>query len=316
MHLRDKFTGALLGTHVGDALGMPIEGYMPWTIQQQFGLVSNMLEARLGEGSYTDDTEMMIGIAESLIECKGFDGAHMARRFLENYHPERGYGSGTYQALYLLKNGISWQEAGHKVFSGGSFGNGSAMRIAPVGAFFYDEPQKLRAVAYASSGITHAHPLAQEAAALQAFAVANAIRADPEGEFNTSMFLGDLKSFLSPQRVEFRWKLEKIGDFLLGPTPSQEVVIEILGHDSTALNSVPTAIYAFLSHHSDFEAALIYAVNLGGDSDTIGAMTGAISGAFHGQKSIPHRWLSKLERKDYIEELGIRLWQCKHEICQ
>ncbi|MDY6853774.1 MAG: ADP-ribosylglycohydrolase family protein [Thermodesulfobacteriota bacterium] len=75
----------------------------------------------------------------------------------------------------------------------------------------------------------------------------------------------------------------------------KKIVLEMLGHDSSAPNSVPTAIYSFLTHTYDFEEEVVYAIGLDGDTDIIGAMTGAISGGFHGKSRIPYRWLDILE---------------------
>jgi poly(ADP-ribose) glycohydrolase ARH3 len=86
-------------------------------------------------------------------------------------------------------------------------------------------------------------------------------------------------------------------------------VVGELGHGIEAFNSVPTAIYSFLRHSRSFQDAVLYAVNLGGDADTIGAMTGAISGAYHGIEAIPERWRNGLERKDDIEKLAEKLWE-------
>jgi poly(ADP-ribose) glycohydrolase ARH3 len=74
---------------------------------------------------------------------------------------------------------------------------------------------------------------------------------------------------------------------------------------------VPTAIYSFLSHPSSFEEAVIYAISLAGDTDTIGAMTGAISGAYLGIEAIPSKWQERLENREYITELANRLWRIK-----
>ena len=312
--LKGKFVGCMLGTAAGDALGMPVEGWSTYSIKIQFGEVREMMEARLGAGTYTDDTQMMIAMGEALIKNKGFNGEDMARSFLENYGPHRGYGAGTIQALRLLKSGCPWDEAGQKIFGGGSFGNGSAMRIAPIGAFYYDEPELLRRVSYESSRITHAHPLGCEGAALQAKAIAQAIAADPERELKIEEFIHELIQFLSPAGEIFRKKLEKL-KVLLRRSPGKKEVINSLGNDSRTFNSVPTAIYAFLSHYEDFEEALIFAVGLGGDTDTIGAMTGAISGGYHGKRGIPPRWISRLENRgkgrDYIEKLAEKLWSIK-----
>ena len=107
----------------------------------------------------------------------------------------------------------------------------------------------------------------------------------------------------------YRAKIRLIGE-LLGVTGKRRVVEE-LGHGVEALESVPTAIYCFLTHPRSYEAAVIYAVSLGGDTDTIAAMTGAISGAYLGVEAIPAGWRQRLENRDYIVELAERLWHIR-----
>ncbi len=85
---------------------MPVEGYDCKTIEMKYGELREILDARMGAGTYTDDTEMMIGIAESLVQCRGFNGRDMAGRFVKLYNPERGYGGGTVKALSLLREGM------------------------------------------------------------------------------------------------------------------------------------------------------------------------------------------------------------------
>ncbi len=334
--LKSKFIGALLGTFVGDALGMPVEGWSPQRIARTFGELSDLRSAtpfvrvysaifgllvdpknvlsgvRLGRGTYTDDTQMMIGVAESLAACGGFDGADMARRFVENFDPRRGYGPGTMRAMGGLRQGIPWDEIGTRLFGGsGSFGNGSAMRVAPVGLFYYDDPAELRRVAELSASITHTHYLGKEGAALQAFAVAVAVRREPGAIFDAPSFLDDLRNFVQPDCAEFQEKLTKISD-LLTQQPTVFEVVNALGNGVEIFNSVPAAIYSFLSHPDSFKDAVVYAVSLGGDTDTIGAMTGAIAGAFHGVEGIPDEWLNALENgekgRDYVRQLAETLY--------
>jgi poly(ADP-ribose) glycohydrolase ARH3 len=111
---------------------------------------------------------------------------------------------------------------------------------------------------------------------------------------------------------EFIEKLRRTQE-LLQRRPSEQEIIELLGNGGTAHESVITAIYCFLANLNSFEDAVVQAVNLGGDTDTIGAMTGALSGAHHGKTGIPERWLESLENgpkgRDYIESLGVRLWE-------
>jgi len=257
--------------------------------------------------TYTDDTHMMIGIAESLLKNQGFDGEDMALTFIRNYElePWRGYGPGPPQIFRLVRAGVAWDEAALRLYHGGSYGNGSAMRVAPVGVFYHDDPTRLRDIAYQSSQITHTHQLGKEGAALQAYAVALATNLEPSSPFDRGAFLAKLINFVSEEI--YREKLNKM-EALLPQSDKDRVVLE-LGNGIEAFNSVPTAIYSFLSQPDSFAQAVFLAISLGGDTDTIGAMTGAISGAYLGFDAIPYKWRAKLENRRYITELAERL--CK-----
>ena len=291
--LKLKFVGCMVGCAVGDALG------------SSFGVF---------HGHWTDDTHMMIGVAESLIAKKGFDGNHMAWTFIKNYElePWRGYASGPPRVFKWIKAGVPWNEAAKRLFGGmGSYGNGAAMRVAPVGLLYYDDFEKLRLVACGQSLITHTHELGVEGAVLQAFAVALAVKEDPSEGLDAHAFLGKLLG-LATSSV-YKEKLETALS-LLNEKPDKHKVVERLGNTVEAYNSVPTAIYCFLRNHESFKEAVSYAVSLGGDTDTIAAMTGAISGAYHGVTVIPEEWMNKLEKKAYIEKLAEELWKLKRSI--
>ena len=304
--LQSKFLGSFTGTAVGDALGAPLEGYFSIDFTQIQALVD-----KLEVLSYTDDTHMMIGVAQSLIEKRGFDGEHMAYTFIRNYdeEPFRGYGPGPPRLFRLIKKGEAWDKAAEKLYPGGSYGNGSAMRVAPVGLLYHSDPAKLKEIAYKSSQVTHAHVLGKEGAALQAYAVALAAKLGRSLAFDNREFLEELDSF-AEQEV-YKQKLRKMKE-LLGGADKLRVVKE-LGNGIEAFTSVPTAIYSFLYHPGSFEEAVIYAISLGGDTDTIGAMTGAISGAYLGIDAIPGGWRERLENRTYIEELALKLWRLAQE---
>jgi poly(ADP-ribose) glycohydrolase ARH3 len=106
----------------------------------------------------------------------------------------------------------------------------------------------------------------------------------------------------------YRTKIAEFGTLLEHPDDRQAVVRQ-LGHGIEAFNSVPTAIFAFLSHPQDFASVAIYAVSLGGDTDTIASMAGAISGAYLGIDALPSEWQRHVENRDYILNLTHRLWQ-------
>jgi len=299
--LKSKFIGALVGTGVGDALGAPFEGWRQVRLEE----IERVAERR-GILTYTDDTHMMIGVAESLVRTGCFDGGDMAQAFVKNYElePFRGYGPGPPRIFRLIKAGGAWDQVAQGLYRSGSYGNGSAMRIAPIGVFYHDNPGMLREVAYKSSQITHAHSLGKEGAALQAYAVALATSLKPLGAFDRGNFLAKLIGYVSSG--VYQEKLGKIEALLAKPDKGKAVTQ--LGNGIEAFSSVPTAIYSFLAQPDSFIQAVLHAVSLGGDTDTIGAMTGAISGAYLSIESIPRSWRDKLENRLYIEELAEKLY--------
>jgi len=308
--LKSKFIGSILGTAIGDALGMPVEGWSPSKIEEVFGEVREMMTGFLPEGSYTDDTEMAIGIAETIIEKGRVDPDHLIKVFMHNYDPRRGYGISTTMVFRLIEKGIPWDEASKSIFNGkGSYGNGAAMRIAPVAVFYYDDFEELKRAVYDASRVTHMHPLGIEGALIQATAIALAVRKDPRKRLDVEDFVDNL--LLVCESDVFREKVKKIGRMLAEGINDKYVVVKELGNGYESFTSVPSAIYSFLLHWSSFEDAVVYAVSLGGDADTIGAMTGAISGAYHGVEAIPQRWLEKLENYEYLKSLGEKLWELK-----
>lgn len=277
------------------------------------------MDSRLGIGTYTDDTQMMIGVAESLIDSKGFDGMDMAWRFIRNFDITRGYGPGTVQTLLRIRKGTQWNEASTAVFPKGSYGNGSAMRVAPVGLIFSGETAALAKMARETSMITHSHPLGICGAQLQAFAVGTAVELDPSigVKDNRDRFLDALREFSVNLCDPFPERIDIIAEFM-DSEPEDADIISKLGNNVVSVNSVPTAIYCALRHLDDFRAGVLAAVNLGGDTDTIGAMTGAILGAYNGVESIPVEWFDKLENRrkgrDYIISLAEKLYDLSGKV--
>ncbi len=297
---KSKFRGALVGTAVGDGLGAPFEGRSKVSPAEVAAVAWGHLEL-----TYTDDTHMMIGVAESLIKYPDFDGADMARTLVRNYEmePWRGYGPGPPGIFRRIKAGVAWDEAARDDYRGGSYGNGAAMRVAPVGLVYHDDPVKLREVAHQSARITHAHELGREGAALQAYAVALATGLAPGKAFDRADFLAKLTAFTVAGC--YRAKLGRFAALL--EMPDKGRVVAGLGNGVAALDSVPAAIFAFWLQPHSFEQAVLYAVSLGGDTDTIGAMAGAIAGAYLGVEAIPVGWRDRLENGGYIEALAGRL---------
>ncbi len=166
-----RFRGCLLGAAAGDALGMPVEGMNYLQIWRTHGKITDLLDGKLPRGSYTDDTHLMIALAECLVANRGVDQDDLARRFVEAYDNFRGYGIVVRNFVHLMDQ-WSWRRAARQnldVFS--ASWNGSAMRVAPVGALYSGDLEALRRAALASGEVTHCGELAQDACALQALAV-------------------------------------------------------------------------------------------------------------------------------------------------
>lgn len=294
-----RFVGCIVGSAMGDALGASFEGSLS---------VSSSQDIHFG-GRWTDDTHMMIGMAESLIANKGFSADHMAQTFMSNWEkqPWRGYGPGPPRIFKMMKLGVPWQDAAKQLYDGtGSYGNGAAMRVAPIGILYHNDKEKLRETAIMSAEITHTHKLGKEGAAIQAYAVSLALQTETN-TLNPETFLEKIIDFTKNE--SYKAKLKKAKHLL--PIQEKREITRQLGNSIEALNSVPTAIYCFAKNHQDYTKAVSYAVSLGGDTDTIGAMTGAISGAFHGQEKLPPTWKQKLEKSEYLSDLAQKLWKLK-----
>ncbi len=290
--LLDKFAGSILSAALGDALGA---SFHPGA------------EDKL---RYTDDTVMMTAIAEILIELDGkINPEELAWRFVEKYEEEpwREYGPGPPKIFKLIKRGMGPLELDRKIYHGGSYGNGAAMRIAPVGLFFYDNLDGLRCAVEEACKPTHNHPLAVEGALLEAAAVAKAVALDPGTEVDRRDFVEYLSSIAS-EEVYLR-KLRKLAGLLEAEPPRRRVVKE-LGNSVEAFNSVPTAIYCYLKEQDPIKS-IRAAIRLGGDTDTIACMAGAIAGAHRGAEALPEAELSRLENAAYIRGLSEKLWEVK-----
>ncbi len=291
MTLKSKFLGCILGVGIGDSLGRRWEG--------SFGPAMEEIERGSQVLRYTDDTHMTLGVLESLIACKGLDIGHMAHTFVKNYEeePYRGYGPGPPRIFRLIRRGEGLLNLDRGIYPGGSYGNGSAMRIAPVGLLYHDS-EELRGKACSASEITHSHELGKEGAALQAYAVALAVKIS---RLDVDEFLDELEKFA--ENSTYKKKLRAMRT--LDREKRSEVTTK-LGNGIEAFNSVPAAVFSFLTAKS-FSDAVLYAISLGGDTDTIGAMTGAIAGAYYGIEGIPPEWIDRLENGRYLERLALEL---------
>jgi poly(ADP-ribose) glycohydrolase ARH3 len=307
--LNDQFVGALLGLMAGDALGRSAKGRTPEEMLEREESGGGRIEM-IG-GFYTEDTEMMIGVAETLIAEGRIDQQALARRLSENLDPMRGHNPGELEVLYRLQQGVDWRDANRQVFEDGSFGSGGAPRAAPVGLYYHDDLDALIEAAAAAAEVTHAHPLGKAGAVTVALGVALSVKRTPPRE----LFDGLQDLLVAHGYENFLPSLGGLPD-LLESWPSPPQVVEKLGGNAlTVQHCVPAALYSVLRHPESFEKAVGFAVLLGGDADSIGAMAGAMAGAYHGVSAIPAAWTGRLENeergRDFVIDLAGRLYQAK-----
>jgi poly(ADP-ribose) glycohydrolase ARH3 len=291
----------MIGSALGDAIGE-----LAFEFPDKDALLGEMGRSELLR--YTDDTAMAIGLAESIAEKGDIDPQHLGNRFQHNFvtEPWRGYASGPPTIFALVKrHKISYLKAAKSLFGGqGSLGNGAAMRIVPVALFFHDSPDLLNK-ARLSAQVTHAHPVGVDGAAIQALAIARAVDLDPLEAFPRDFFMEEL--IATAQTREIKEKMILVSHLVAERAPSKEAA-DKLGHSVAVHESMPFAIYTFARYPNSFEACLMCAVLHGGDRDTLGAMAGAISGAYLGIDAIPSDWVARLENRSYLEELAMKLY--------
>ena len=315
MQLLDRFRGCLLGGAVGDALGMPTEGYTALEILSRFGPVREMMAAPEGHfhfglkaGQFTDDTEETLILAESLINSCGFSGEHFADRLASwgsiwtlDERMNRGVGFVTRSAVESLTAGTAWQHSGLAIPT-----CGSAMRAAPIGLLYHFDHSLIRSYADLQSLPTHTSPAARAASVAVAVGVALALL----GFSNEGVLQG---------AASWSCRLDRdFGDKLLYVCSLQDLpageALDLIRTSPLAIETVPAAFYIFLNFHA--EEGLMAAAGGGGDTDSIASIAGSLYGAGQGLSWIPSRWLEPLEDKDRIEEAARGLWQLSASFCR
>jgi ADP-ribosylglycohydrolase len=286
--LQERFAGVLLGTAVGDALGLPAEGVSRNRIERRWhGIWRHRLV--FGHGVCSDDTEHTFFVAQALLshpdDPLAFQRSLAWKLRLWLLGLPAGVGLATLRAILKLWLGFPASRSG--VYSAG---NGPAMRSAIIGAYFFDDPARRREFVSAATRLTHTDPKAEVAARAVAEVAASVMLPQPPQEWASKLrSLDDGK--------EWTTICQKLEDGL-GAGMSVGSFAETLGLrdgiSAYSYHSVPVALYAWLRSPSDFREALTSALNCGGDTDTIGAIAGALAGASVGTSRIPAEWLNQI----------------------
>ena len=288
---RERALLALDGLSVGDALG----NFYLYAMNPIEPLIADRFLPPT-PWKYTDDTEMALGILEVLRARGGIDQDLLATVFARRYKADdtRDYGASACDVLEEIANGGSWRAAAARVFGGrGSMGNGGAMRVAPLAAWFADDLARVAKEARLSAQVTHAHEEGQAGAI--AIAVATASACSP------SRGILQLRKDLFESALEYcsagstRTGIEAAR--LLDAQTNPEQAAKRLGNGSTgtAPETVPFCLWCAARHLDCFEDAIWTAIEAGGDMDTISAIIGGIVALAAGRESIPEHWIEARE---------------------
>lgn len=287
VNVQQAFAGALLGTAVGDALGLPAEGLSRRRIRRRWrGAWRHRF--LLGRGMVSDDTEHTLFVAQALLahpdDPAAFQRCLSRKLQLWLLGVPAGIGFATLRAILRLWLGFPPTRSGVR-----SAGNGPAMRCAIIGAYFFEESEKRRAFVAAATVLTQTDPRALTAALAVAEAAAFAVRRDASVE---TWF-----DAIEKPNADTEWLriCSRLFDALASGESVDGFAVSLgLGDAVTgyAYHSVPVALYAWLRHRGNFRAALESALNCGGDTDSVGAIVGALAGIEGGTAAIPGDWLS------------------------
>lgn len=315
--MKSLIHSALFGVAVGDALGVPVEfksrehlKQNPVTDMNGYGTHSQPA------GTWSDDSSLTFCLAEML--SKGYDLKLLAKLFVEWYNAEVwtphgdvfDIGIATSQAMYSLSKGANPTLAGGK--SEDSNGNGSLMRILPIVFYVKDLPIEGRfQIVKDVSSLTHAHIRSILGCfiyiemALQIIKVKDKLKA-----FNETINI--VNDFLNRNAICSQNEIDKYHRILQNPIgnynilPIYEYYEAEINSSGYVLHTLEAALWC-LFHTDSYQKAVLKAVNLGGDTDTTGAVTGGLAGLLYGYENIPQEWIESLARKNDIEDLCNRL---------
>lgn len=313
---KDKIRGALLGTAVGDALGMPIEGLSHQNVRTYYKGIKEYRDddqrKDLEAGQWTDDTQFTFAVVRALSDGAELSGLcdRTAAEYVNMQTDARRWGPTTSSAIERLAAGESWKNSG----GAESPTNGAAMRAAPLGLWWAIEepdPAEVFEVLEQTLGITHRHPCSLVAGIGQAFAVREAALGSVGALDGRSFFDRVLEKTEWAER-QFDLKDTRNGDRLRQLTGHlKEYPLDLAeiceGTGISAHESWPYAVAMVARAPHLLEATLLSGVNVGGDADTTGAMMGAILGALHGWNAFPEEWQLDLESADELLAQADRL---------
>ena len=303
--MNEKMKSGIIGFAVGDALGVPVEFLSRDLLQKR--PIKEMIgygSHKVPEGTWSDDTSLMIATMDSIKENGGINFEDIMYKFTEwvNYAKYTAtdelfdIGISTSKAISNFKRGESPVNCGTRGIH--ENGNGSLMRILPFVYYLkfshFSEEEKTLLINQ-SSALTHAHEISQMGCKIYADYVSMLLDGINKVEALDLLKEIDYDKYYSKDTIKVYQRILK-GDL-------KTLNIDQIKSSGYVVDSLEASLWCTVKNET-YEDAVISAVNLGKDTDTIGAITGALNGIIYGENNIPERWLSKLRKKDYLEELS------------
>jgi len=319
--MKDKVRGAILGTAIGDALGMPAEGKSPETIRELYGTM-NIYKApkskkgkpfhhNLDRGMWTDDTQLMMAIAQSLIHKKAIDFDDIAKNHVIAFNEKRGWGKATMYSVQRIADGVPWWNS----YEIDAAGNGPPMKIAPIGVLFgleYINQFEMVNVVTNISRMTHEDSRATISAIAQCHLIKTAmmychigLRAEI---YHLHNIIRDLERSFGYRGARFSTVFERAIKMAENGESDADIRNEIKA-GPFVLESFPfmcALVYKYFAHP---DKCLERIINQGGDADTTGSMAGVLLGAAHGYSRFPLRWKRSLEDRKKLLATADRIFK-------
>lgn len=299
----EKMEAGILGFAVGDALGVPVE-FVDRKILQRHN-VKDMMgygSHQVPEGTWSDDTSLMLATIDSIRENGKIDYEDIMSKFTEwvDYAKYTAtdevfdIGIATRKAIINYKQGIEAINCGAKGLY--ENGNGSLMRILPFVYYLnlgsFTEKEKTDIIDKASS-LTHAHEISKLGCNIYADYVSFLLKGIDKFEALELLQKIDYKKFYSEESIS------QYNRILIGDLPS--LSMEDIKSSGYVVDTLEASIWCTLNNNN-YEDAVISAVNLGDDTDTVGAVTGALNGIIYSKHAIPERWINVLKRREFLEQ--------------
>lgn len=314
---KDRIKGMFLGTFIGDALGLPVESWAVDKIREKHGRITDYLEVTdhkylkdSPKGTYSDDTQLTLAVANGMIDAGGLDMDTQAERHVEAYTKStKGWGKSTRESVRRLLNGADYNGSA-VIGQNMGVGNGVAMKVSPVGAWIanYGPSESIKFLAELTL-MTHWTSIAASSALAQAYGIAYCLESRPQNFLKEEfVFRCTMASswgqHIIPKTITDDDITARFRSLFKRDMEPEEIIEEFGGGTCYCYNSVPFTHAFFLRNPTNIDS-LYDIVSAGGDTDSNGSMLGALLGALNGASVFPQHLINGLDQDQLAEVLEV-----------